>query len=285
MTDKPKTDNRLLPSERLMQIRQLVSAKGVVRVSELATRFEVSDMTIRRDLNELEKLGAIEKTFGAAVSSEQASFESSVSERMHLRQHQKSAIAKVAAQLVDPGDTIAIDASTTGLALAYELRQHNVHIVTSGLDVAQALRGGTATVIVTGGTLRERSGGFVGPLALRSLEHIRVDKAFFSAKGMLVPDGFVDSDLGEVDVKRALIASAAQAIALLDSSKFGKRAMGVVGGFGMVERLISDSDLDDDARAALAAHVRLELASLDSDLPTDASSLTSAPSAPLEVDA
>ena len=146
MTDKPKPDNRLLPSERLLQIRQLVNAKGVVRVSELAARFDVSDMTIRRDLSELEKLGAIEKTFGAAVSSEQASFESSVSERMHLRQAHKRAIAKAAAAFVEPGDTVAIDASTTGLALAQELRMHNVHVVTSGLDVAQALRGGAATV-------------------------------------------------------------------------------------------------------------------------------------------
>jgi DeoR/GlpR family transcriptional regulator of sugar metabolism len=263
MTDKSKTDSRLLPSERLLQIRQLVNAKGVVRVSELAARFEVSDMTVRRDLSELEKLGAIEKTFGAAVSSEQASFESSVSERMHLRQAHKRAIAKAAAQLVDPGDTVAIDASTTGLALAQELRLHNVHIVTSGLDVAQALRGGAATVITTGGTLRERSGGFVGPLALRSLEHIRVDKAFFSAKGVLVPDGFVDSDLGEVDVKRMLLSTAARIFALLDSSKYGKRAMGVISGFDTVERLISDDELDEDALAALSEYVQVELASLE----------------------
>jgi DeoR family transcriptional regulator of aga operon/DeoR family fructose operon transcriptional repressor len=263
MTDKSKPDSRLLPSERLLQIRQLVNAKGVVRVSELAARFEVSDMTIRRDLSELEKLGAIEKTFGAAVSSEQASFESSVSERMHLRQAHKRAIAKAAAQHVDPGDTVAIDASTTGLALAQELRMHNVHVVTSGLDVTQALRGGAATVITTGGTLRERSGGFVGPLALRSLEHIRVDKAFFSAKGVLVPDGFVDSELGEVDVKRMLLSTAARVFALLDSSKFGKRAMGVIGGFDMVERLISDDELAEDALAALAPHVQVELAHLE----------------------
>lgn len=263
MTDKSKPDSRLLPSERLLQIRQLVNAKGVVRVSELAARFEVSDMTIRRDLSELEKLGAIEKTFGAAVSSEQASFESSVSERMHLRQAHKRAIAKAAAQHVDPGDTVAIDASTTGLALAQELRMHNVHVVTSGLDVTQALRGGAATVITTGGTLRERSGGFVGPLALRSLEHIRVDKAFFSAKGILVPDGFVDSDLGEVDVKRMLLSTAARIFALLDSSKFGKRAMGVIGGFDMVERLISDDELAEDALTALAPHVQVELAPLE----------------------
>jgi DeoR family transcriptional regulator of aga operon/DeoR family fructose operon transcriptional repressor len=263
MTDKSKPDSRLLPSERLLQIRQLVNAKGVVRVSELAARFEVSDMTIRRDLSELEKLGAIEKTFGAAVSSEQASFESSVSERMHLRQAHKRAIAKAAAQHVDPGDTVAIDASTTGLALAQELRMHNVHVVTSGLDVTQALRGGAATVITTGGTLRERSGGFVGPLALRSLEHIRVDKAFFSAKGVLVPDGFVDSDLGEVDVKRMLLSTAARIFALLDSSKFGKRAMGVIGGFDLGERLISDDELAEDALAALAPHVQVELAHLE----------------------
>lgn len=263
MTDKSKTDGRLLPSERLLQIRQLVNAKGVVRVSELAAQFKVSDMTIRRDLSELEKLGAIEKTFGAAVSSEQASFESSVSERMHLRQAHKRAIAKAAAQLVDPGDTVAIDASTTGLALAQELRLHNVHIVTSGLDVAQVLRGGAATVITTGGTLRERSGGFVGPLALRSLEHIRVDKAFFSAKGVLVPDGFVDSDLGEVDIKRMLLSTAARIFALLDSSKYGKRAMGVISGFDRVERLISDDELDEDAVTTLAEYVQVELASLE----------------------
>ncbi|MEM7735528.1 MAG: DeoR/GlpR family DNA-binding transcription regulator [Deinococcota bacterium] len=254
------SSGRLLPSERLMQIRKLVSARGVVRVSELAQHFEVSDMTIRRDLSELEKLGAIEKTFGAAVVSEQASFENTVSERMHLHQAQKQAIAELATSFVQDGDTIAIDASTTGLALAQALYQRPINVVTNGLDVAQALRGGAASVLMTGGALRERSGSFLGPLAVHALQEIRVDKAFLSAKGVLIPDGLLDSDLGEVDVKRAMLRSAAVGVALVDSSKFGKRAIGMITDLQGVTHLISDSGLSATDHAALEPFTQVHIA-------------------------
>lgn len=259
-TASSASSGRLLPSERLMQIRKLVSARGVVRVSELAQHFEVSDMTIRRDLSELEKLGAIEKTFGAAVVSEQASFENTVSERMHLHQAQKQAIADLAVSFIQDGDTIAIDASTTGLALAQALYQRPINVVTNGLDVAQALRGGAASVLMTGGALRERSGSFLGPLAVHALQEIRVDKAFLSAKGVLIPDGLLDSDLGEVDVKRAMLRSAAVGIALIDSSKFGKRAIGMITDLQGVTHLISDSGLSATDHAALEPFTQVHIA-------------------------
>ena len=241
---------RLLPSERLLRIRQLLEARGLMRVSELAQHFEVSEMTIRRDLAELEKSGAIEKTFGAAVLSEQAAFESSLKERLHSHQAEKQAIARLAASLVHDGDSIAIDASTTGIALARELRQRPINVVTNGFDVAQALRGGQASVLLVGGMLREHSASLVGPLAMQAVGQLRLDRAFFSSKGLLL-DGFVDSDLAEVDVKRAMLCSAAQSIALLDSSKFGKRALGVITTLEAVDLLISDIGLAAAARRQL----------------------------------
>ncbi|MEZ4630489.1 MAG: DeoR/GlpR family DNA-binding transcription regulator [Deinococcales bacterium] len=255
MPDKLMTmleeSSRLLPSERLQRIRQLLNERGLVRVSELAHILDVSEMTIRRDLNELEKTGSIEKTFGAAILVEQAAAESSYKVRLKTQQAEKLAIARYAASFVQDGDTIAIDASTTGLTLAQQLSQRQITIVTNSLDIAQTLRGMQPALILTGGLLREKAGSFVGPLALHSLHDVRVDRVFFSAKGVLIPDGFLDSDLSEVEVKRMMLNHAARATALIDSSKFGKRAMGLIASLNEVDELITDNQISEAQHKSL----------------------------------
>lgn len=256
--------HRMLPSERRQQIKQLALERGALRVSDLAQAFEVSEMTIRRDLSALEEAGQLERTFGGAMLSEQASFESSYKIRRKTNRLQKDAIASYAATLIHEGDTVAIDASTTGLALARQLAFRQLTILTNSLDIVQELRGATPKVICTGGWYREAAGSFVGPLSLQSLSNLRVDRAFFSAKGILVPDGYMDSDLDEIAVKRAMLQRAAKITALVDSSKFGKRALGCIATLDEVDLLVTDDALVEQLREQLMTFgLRVQVVEVD----------------------
>ncbi len=243
--------SRLLPSERQQRIRQMIVEQNVLRVSELSTIFGVSEMTIRRDLETLEGAGHIERTFGGAVASEQAAFESSYSVRLQTKTKQKEAIARYAASLIEDGDTVAIDASTTALLLSRELANRPLTIITNSLDSAQALRGSQAKVILTGGYLRQVAGSFAGPLAIEALKNLKVDHAFISAKGIMIPEGLMDSDLDEVEVKRSLMAAAAKTTALIDSSKFGKHALGKITELNKLDLIITDIHLSADMQTQL----------------------------------
>ena len=211
-------------------------------------------MTIRRDLAELEHNGPVEKTFGGAVLADQAAHELVHQDRVERQRMQKASIAKFAATLVSDGDTIAIDASTTGLALALQLSERAITVVTNSIDIASALRAGRCEVILTGGFLRRVAGSFVGPMTVQALASIRVDRMFFSAKGVLIPDGFLDSDLTEVEAKRALLRSSAEAIALVDGTKFGVRALGCIAPIRNASLVITDTSADDAAVATLREH-------------------------------
>lgn len=242
---------RLLPSERQQTIKRLALEQGILRIGELAEKFHVSEMTIRRDLEMLEVAGHVERTFGGAMLSEQAAFESSYSVRLNTHTPEKQAIAQYAAGLVKDGDTIALDASTTVLALAKELRHRSVTIITNSLDVAQELRNSRAKIILVGGYLRQVAGSFAGPIAQKALKELRVDQAFLSGKGIQIPGGLMDSDLDEVEVKKSMLESADYVNVLLDSSKFGKRALGLIAPIETIDLLISDSHLSAEMQLAL----------------------------------
>lgn len=255
MSTKPASDNsRLLPSERQRLISQLALERGVLRISELANEFGVSEMTIRRDLTLLEEAGRLERTFGGALVPEQAAHEMSYTIRLRTHQPQKEQIAAYAATLVQNGDTIAIDASTTGLALAKKLAGREVTVVTNSLDIAQELRATSTKVILTGGWYRDAAGSVVGPLAQDNLRRLRVDHVFFSAKGVLIPDGFLDSDLDEIEVKRSMLRSAARVTALVDASKFDARALGAIAALNEVDLIVTDSQVTTETLERLEAH-------------------------------
>lgn len=246
--------SRLLPSERQQNIRRLALEQGVLRIGELAEKFRVSEMTIRRDLDMLELAGHVARTFGGAIVSEQAAFESNYAVRLNANAPQKEAIAQYAATLVQEGDTVALDASTTALALARVLSKRNITIITNSLDAAQELRNSRAKVILTGGYLRQVAGSFAGPIAQKALKDLRVDQAFISGKGLQIPGGLMDSDLDEVEVKKSMLEAADRVNVLLDSSKFGKRALGLITPLERIHLLISDKALTSEHTQALESY-------------------------------
>ena len=230
-----------LPKQRQEEIFRILAARGFASVAELAGEIDVSDMTVRRDLDTLVEQGRVQRVFGGARVREQSASEMLYSERLERDRQAKETIALEAARLVRDGDSVALDASTTAVYLARQLREREVTVVTNSLLVAHEITGGPGQLIVLGGTYRAVARSLVGPTTEHSLRDLHVDHVFFSGKGVDAKAGVTDSHLEEVAVKRAMIAGAAHVVALADHSKFGRVALHTVAEMQGIDLLVTDA--------------------------------------------
>lgn len=214
----------LFVEERRRMILDRLRQHGRVSVRELSASMSVSEVTIRQDLRMLETEGLLERTHGGALLREAASGppELSFHTRMARKRVQKEAIASAAAALVDEGDAIALDASTTVFMLAGMLKAHRrLTIVTNSLHLANYfLDAPQITVMLPGGRLRRDSISLVG--RPEGLPDINLRLGFFGARGVSVASGVTDVDIDEVAMKQAMISRCAQSIVLIDGSKWDR---------------------------------------------------------------
>lgn len=210
--------------ERRQSLIDLLRRQPGLRVPEIAAALNVSEGTIRNDLNALEEDGKLERVHGGAVLTEHRHINNtSFSERHREHATSKASIARAAASLVQDGDSILLDASSTiyYFALALESRQQ-LRVVTNGLDVARLLaKNPSNTVILLGGILSPDGSSLTGLFSEKSIQELHVQKAFVSASGFSIERGLTDVHLEEAQLKRKAIESAKQVIALIDSSKLG----------------------------------------------------------------
>ena len=211
--------------ERRRTILDILRAQPGIRVTKIAATLNVSEGTVRNDLNTLEHEGILTRFHGGAVITERKSF-LSTSFGLQYSAHalEKQAIARAACSLVEDGDSILMDASSTVyyLALALEPRQH-LRVVTNGLDVARLLaQDPSNSVILIGGILSQDGSSVTGLLSEGVIQDLHVQKAFVSASGFSIARGLTEVHLEEAQLKRKAIASARQLFALLDSSKLGQ---------------------------------------------------------------
>lgn len=211
--------------ERRQTIIELLRRQPGLRVSEIAAALDVSEGTVRNDLNVLEKEQVLTRFHGGAVLTERKNFlHTSFAARHEEHTPGKEAIARAAAELVQDGDSILLDASSTiyFLALALETKQR-LRVVTNGLDVAQLLaQNPTNTVILIGGILNPDGSSVTGLFSEQVIQELHIQKAFVSASGFSVERGLTEVHLEEAQLKRKAIESAQQVYALVDSSKLGK---------------------------------------------------------------
>lgn len=241
----------MLVAERHQKIVELVNERLSIRVSELSKLFSVTEETIRRDLEKLEKENKLKRSHGGAVSVQEES-ETDVSEREITNIAEKKAIAYEAAKHVTSGDRIILDASTTAWYLAKALPDMPLSVVTNSIKVAIELsKKEKIQVISTGGMLLPKSLSYVGPLAERSLAAYHVDKAFISCKGFHLESGLSDSNEWQALLKKRMIDSADQTIVMVDSSKFGIRTFVQTAQVSDINHIITDSDVDNYAKQVL----------------------------------
>lgn len=243
---------------RRAQIAAWVRQKGSARVTELARRFEVSAVTIRSDLDALEADGHILRDHGGAVPRGDAAPQTLTSllgfeRRQALQTEAKRRIGERAAALVQPGDTILMDAGTTVVAMAPHLAGiANLTVVTNALNVALEVGAATeARVILVGGTLSREAGCVLGPLAEQAFGELVVNKLFLGTQAFDAENGLTDTTPEIAQAKRAMIRSARQVVLLSDASKWGQTGFIKVAPLQAVHTLISDEALPAAARSAL----------------------------------
>lgn len=218
----------MLKKERQRQIQKLINTQGGVTVSELADRFGVSQMTIRRDLQELADQEAIEKVHGGAIRTDQGQLISQVPtlEGWDEQAAAKHRIGEAAAAMVDEEDTVFIGAGTTTLAVAKALKDcQNITVMTNALTVANTLaRSPGIMLMVTGGILRSRNLSMVGYPAERNLQGVRADKVITGIRGIDPQFGLTSDDLHEMKTNLAIMAISHHLIVVADHTKFGRVA-------------------------------------------------------------
>jgi DeoR/GlpR family transcriptional regulator of sugar metabolism len=228
--------------ERQRAIVQKVREAGSVAVDELAEAFGVSAPTIRADLARLEGKGLLVRTHGGAIRAEGTLFEPSHDERTVMRHAEKQAIARAAARLVHPGETVLLDAGTTTLEVALALRDiRSLTVVTNSLANATVLMECPGIdVIMIGGQVQRSRRATLGPLATRFLDGFRVDRAFLGFNGVDADAGYTVIDFDAAEIKRRMLESGAQSVVVADSGKIGRVAFAASAPINAADLLITD---------------------------------------------
>ncbi|MCL5987204.1 MAG: DeoR/GlpR family DNA-binding transcription regulator [Actinobacteria bacterium] len=239
--------------ERRDKIAEIINIKGFARIDDLKEMFGVSEMTIYRDLQELENDGLLRKTIGGAIKSIDffVGGESSFAQRLKTNWEEKRAIARKAIQMIENGDSIIIDAGSTPYALAMEISKSNLKeltaITNSVIGQLELSKNRDVKVISTGGMMRYNALSLVGSSAEKFIEKISVDRLFLSAKAITNDGRLMDPDIDESRVKELYIKSAKEVVLLADHSKFGKDALYNFASSSDVDVLITDAGTENES--------------------------------------
>lgn len=258
----------VLASQRREIVLDLIQREGTVRVRDLALMLDVSEMTVRRDLDTLAGEGLVAKVHGGARringrSSAEPGFEA----KQRLQAAEKKAIARLAATLVEPGASVGLTAGTTTWTLVTELVQvPRLTIVTNAPSVAQVCYHSgrqDQTVLLTGG-IRTPSDALVGPIATAALSSLHLDLVFMGVHGMDERLGYSTPNLAEAEVNRAFVASTPQLVVVADHTKWETAGLASIAHLGAASTVVSDDQLSERAQAILTeAGVDVLLARVD----------------------
>jgi DeoR/GlpR family transcriptional regulator of sugar metabolism len=237
------------PSDRRReQILAYLNAQERTSVGELSQVLGVSEVTVRKDLDQLEAQGVLTRVRGGAVVSGRGRLERYFAAREQEHLDEKRRIAQAAAALIYSGQQVFLDASTTALQVARLIKdREDLIVVTNGLYTALELNFCTGiTTIVVGGTMRHRSSSLVGSFNYNTLQRLRVDVGFFGARGVNARDGLMESEIEEAQLKQQMVSASGVVVGIVDSSKFGATAFSAFALPPEIDRIITDESAPDD---------------------------------------
>lgn len=250
----------MLAAQRQALILEEVRRTGGVRVADLVERLNVSDMTIRRDLDALAQQGLVVKVHGGATepvghSTEEPGFEA----KAVLQEREKRAIGRVAARLVQPGAAVGLSAGTTTWALAHYLRDvPRITVVTNSIRVADVFHRAPhpeQTILLTGG-MRTPSDALVGPFAVAAIRSLNLDIVFLGVHGMDEHRGFTTPNLMEAESDRALVEASRRLVVVADHTKWGVVGMSTIARLEDADTVVTDAAIAPAARDVLVQQVR-----------------------------
>jgi DeoR/GlpR family transcriptional regulator of sugar metabolism len=250
----------LSQSERLEHVVRLLETRDYVQVAELSQAFAVSEVTVRSDLTELARQGLVARIRGGVRALQHGNSEVGFDLRLRLEVDRKRAIARTAAAMVNEGEAVALDASTTAYYLALELRsKRELVVVTNGLLVATALADAPGiTVLVTGGMLRLSAMSVVGDFGADVLRTTRINKGFLGARGLSLSRGLMDLNPDEVRIKQEMADACEQVYGIFDGTKWHRSALLAFVSVQELAGIITDSSAPtDEVEAWRAAGVNV----------------------------
>jgi len=235
---------------RQKSILELLTKSQELSVNELVAKFGVSHVTIRGDLDYLEKENLLKRVHGGA----RLQSEDDIAQRISINYPKKNAIAIKAALFVEPGDSIFIDAGSVNALFARELAQlSNIQVITSNIFIARQLKKSGVNVMILGGVFQHDSESVVGSLAKMGLLQINFSKAFIGVDGITKSHGFASNDMMRAEIAREAILRAKQRFILSDSTKIGKIAACTVCMIDEADYLITDDGIGDKQRKKFEA--------------------------------
>lgn len=240
--------------QRLEKIRELVKENKKVVVSQLSEMFDVTEETIRRDLEKLEAEGLVARTYGGAVLNQEMSREKiHFLKRVQTNMEQKQQIAEKAAEVIKVSASIGADSSSTVLEALKMIRdEQGITILTNSVEALRELSLSSLSVVSTGGVLDKNSLSLQGVSAKNSICNYSVDIALISCKGLNMDGGVYDSNESEAELKQLLIARANKVVLLVDDSKFGKTAFIRLAGLEQIDTIITNQEVDKEWAELLA---------------------------------
>jgi len=234
-------------AERQQMIISELSQRSRASVAELAAATKSSEMTIRRDLEQLEIKGVLRRIHGGAISLLLAGVEPPFSVRFLLRKQQKKRLAAAAAAMLINGETVIVDTGTTGLAVAHAMRGQRLTVTPLSLHSAEVLsKDEGVTLLIPGGQVRPGELSIVGDLAEGTFERLRYDTFILGCCGVDAVDGATAHTLEDVRVKRAAIRAARRVIAVATSDKIGRVTFGQICTMEQLDVIITDTDATEE---------------------------------------
>lgn len=240
--------------ERRKFILTELNLAGQVYVNKLSEMLEVSEVTIRNDLEQLEKKKMLIRARGGAMKIENAvGIDHHISEKDKLHSAEKARIGKVAAMLINEYETVIIDSGTTTMEIARNLSHlSEITVITNALNIAgQLMQYPGFHLIVPGGYLRKSSLSLMGPLAEKNFQNLYVDKVFLGVDGFDTRHGIYTPNIDEAALNEIMIRNSKEVILVSDSSKFFRKSLAYICGIDRLHKVVTDSGIPDDDRKRL----------------------------------
>ncbi|MGV8136739.1 MAG: DeoR/GlpR family DNA-binding transcription regulator [Mangrovibacterium sp.] len=238
--------NVMLPTHRREKILELIREDGHAKVFQLSKIFKVTEVTIRQDLEKLEKDGFIERDHGGAYLKNMGVNVKNITLQNQENLAEKAAIAKKALELINEGDTIILDSGSTTTEIARLITGFkNLTVITNSLNIAFILGADPGiNLIVTGGEFKAPTLSLTGQKAADFFNDLHVDKLFLATAGITLKSGLTYPSISDICVKRAMIESANMVYLVADSSKIGKSSFASLGALSLIDYLITDAKIN-----------------------------------------
>ncbi len=226
--------------ERLEKILELLDRENRLVTKDLPEMLHTTSVTIRKDLAMLEQRGLLKRTHGGAIRTRKLFPGLALNEKEKINLDEKMRIAKKAATLITKGDTVILDSGSTTCLIAKEIKHmQGITVITNAMNIANELMQSDIEVVLIGGSLLKKTSTLVGPLADAALRKITADKLFMGVDGIDFEIGLTTPDIQEAETSRVMMNIAGEVILVVDSSKFGRRSLGVISKVNEIDRIIT----------------------------------------------